>query len=71
MTTPRMLENKQRWDKLGLAIDRVQFITELEQVRTIRNDVMHFNPDGILPEDLEVLRRFAKFLQNLATIGVI
>jgi predicted transcriptional regulator len=42
----------------------------MDKVREIRNDVMHFDPDGILPTDLERLRDFANFLQRLQTIGV-
>jgi hypothetical protein len=42
----------------------------LDQVRDIRNDVMHFDPDGIPPDDLERLREFARFLQRLQSIGV-
>jgi hypothetical protein len=42
----------------------------LNKVREIRNDVMHFDPDGIPPADLEQLRDFAHFLQRLQIIGV-
>jgi hypothetical protein len=31
---------------------------------------MHFEPDGIAPDDMEVLRDFARFLQRLKTIGI-
>lgn len=65
-----LLENKERWSMLGLQIDRVTFVKNLEQVRNIRNDVMHFDPDPIAPEDLETLRDLAGFLQDLQTIGV-
>jgi hypothetical protein len=66
----RLLEDPERWKKLGLEIDRVTFCKTLDRVREIRNDVMHFDPDGIPPPDLDRLREFAGFLQKLQAIGV-
>lgn len=65
----RLLENPDYWDKLDLAIDRKMFVNQLDEVRRIRNDVMHFDPDGLPDEDLAELRRFARFLQKLHEIG--
>ncbi len=64
----RLLENEARWNKVDISLDRKTFCDGLDSVRKIRNDVMHFDPDGILPVDLEQLRDFAKFLQRLQTI---
>jgi hypothetical protein len=61
----RLLQNPDRWQKLGLNIDRATFVKDLESVNRIRNDVMHFDPDGISPNDLDDLRKTAKFLQQL------
>jgi len=61
----RLLENPARWEKLGVPIDRKAFVAELERVRSIRNDVMHFDPDPVAPEDLGILRKFARFLGDL------
>lgn len=66
----RLLERPDRWNKLNLPIDRVTFCKQLDRVRDIRNDVMHFDPDGIPPDDLQRLREFASFLQRLQGIGV-
>lgn len=66
----RLLENPDRWTKLDLAIDRATFCKQLDRVREIRNDVMHFDPDGISPDDLGTLREFTRFLQQLQNIGV-
>ncbi len=66
----RLLEEPARWDRLNLNIDRGVFIQLLDKVRKIRNDVMHFDPDGIPDDDLLVLRDFAQFLRTLQTIGV-
>src|SRR3989442_1393915 len=35
-------------------LDRVQFIAWLEQVRDIRNDMMHFDPDPLSEEGLRM-----------------
>lgn len=67
----RLLENTERWNRLELSIDRVQFCKELDDVRQIRNDVMHFDPDELRPEDIDKLRRFVRLMQELAKVGVI
>lgn len=64
----RLLESEERWQKLGLKIDRRRFIEQLKRIRDIRNDVMHFDPDGITPEELEDLRRFSDFLERLQRV---
>jgi CBS domain-containing protein len=64
----RLLENPDRWAKLNLLIDRAIFIEELNKVRQIRNDVMHFDPDPLGQEDTTRLREFVQFLQRLDEI---
>lgn len=64
----RLLENEGRWQKLGLKSDRRTFIEQLKRIRDIRNDVMHFDPDGITPEELGDLRRFSDFLERLQRV---
>jgi hypothetical protein len=61
----RLLENPKHWDKLTLKIDKKMFVEELKRIGRIRNDVMHFDPDGPSPEDLTTLRKFARFLSDL------
>lgn len=39
-----ILTNRDNWDRVGLAFDRVAAITNLHEVNKIRNDVMHFRP---------------------------
>lgn len=65
----RLLEEPERWSQLNLKIDRVLFVKMLDKVRDVRNDVMHFDPDGIPESDLYVLRDFARFLRNLQYVG--
>jgi hypothetical protein len=53
--------------QLGVHIDRVMFCDQLDLIREIRNDVMHFKLD-IKSEDLDSLRNFAGFLKTLDQI---
>ena len=62
----RLLENPASWSKLGLEIDRREFIKRLEKIRGIRNEVMHFSPDDDAAENVEVLEKTALFLRKLA-----
>lgn len=43
----RLIENDKNWSKLKLHTDRKDFLSAVEKVHQIRNDVMHFDPDGI------------------------
>ena len=61
----RLLQNPKHWATFAIQIDRKTFTDELRKVGEIRNDVMHFHPDGVAPEDLARLRKFARFLSEL------
>ncbi|HJT65216.1 MAG TPA: CBS domain-containing protein [Pyrinomonadaceae bacterium] len=63
----RLLENPERWSALKLNIDRGTFVKHLNEVRDIRNDIMHFDPDGTAPSELEKLRQFVRLLDALGT----
>jgi CBS domain-containing protein len=41
----RVLQNQAIWESLGWPLDRVIFTRRLAELREVRNDVMHFNPD--------------------------
>lgn len=64
----RLLENPTNWGKLGLGIERSLFIHQLNEVREIRNDVMHFNPEGIEENDMATLRQFDSFLRSVIEV---
>lgn len=64
----RLLEKPERWDQFGLAIDRVSFCKDLDNIRQVRNDVMHFDSDGVLPKELDSLRDFKNFLHQVQNI---
>jgi CBS domain-containing protein len=65
----RLLENPKSWSKLDNHIDRLTFVRDLEAVRKIRNDAMHFDPEGIGDDALMTLRRFLFFLERLHEIS--
>ena len=65
----RLLENPTFWDKTRLTVDRGIFVRELDKVRRIRNDVMHFDPDGITHDDHQLLLHFMQFLHELQSIS--
>ena len=67
----RLIENEKGWAKLKIEIDRLEFVNKLNLVRQLRNDVMHFDPDGLKPEDIHFLREFAQFLKRLRDVGAI
>ena len=62
----RLMENPENWEGMNLNIDRSTFIKRLDEIRRIRNDVMHFHPDGISETDLDILRQTSSFLENLS-----
>ncbi len=65
----RLLTDRKTWAKLGLKIDQKTFTQYLEDVRRIRNDVMHFDPEGIAPDDMKKLRSMVAFLRQLRSLG--
>jgi hypothetical protein len=67
----RLIEQETNWTKLKVEIDRVTFVKQLNRVRDIRNDVMHFDPDGLEDDDLKFLREFAQFLKRLRDVGAV
>jgi predicted transcriptional regulator len=60
-----LLQKPQAWNRLQLELNQKRFVADLDEVRTIRNDVMHFNPDPILPAELDALRNFVGYLRQL------
>jgi CBS domain-containing protein len=61
----RLLQRPQVWHRLSLNIDQASLTIQLEEVRQIRNDVMHFDPDPMTTKQLDALKNAAKFMQQL------
>lgn len=62
----RVLERDELWKSLQVPLDRALFIKAFDQIRETRNDVMHFNADGVSTEQLQQLRNFATFLRTIS-----
>lgn len=65
-----LAESLQRAETAADATQKKTCMEKFENVRRIRNDVMHFDPDGIPERDLQAIREFARFLQRLQIINV-
>lgn len=64
----KLLENPVTFEKIQIPVDRKILIKRLDQVREIRNQVMHFSPDDPVSENEEkqkTLRDIASFLRML------
>lgn len=61
----RIFEREENWEKLGFVACRRTFCKELDEVRKLRNEIMHFHPDVIDDGDFEPLRRFSRLLEQL------
>lgn len=61
----RLLQKPENWIRLNLALDRNEFLRHLEQVRDIRNDIVHLDLDSFEVEELRALRNFLKLLKQI------
>ena len=65
----RLLEKPDHWSRLNLHVDRKAFIKQLKEAGRIRNEVMHFNPEGLEPKDTTILQDVVRLLRAIARIG--
>ena len=61
----RLFQDDKNWKKIQIKTDKNDFIGFLDCVRLIRNDVMHFDPDGIDSKRLNDLRNMTRYLESL------
>ena len=61
----RLFQHPQIWAKLDLKTDGGVLTALLEDVRLIRNDVMHFDPDPMTVDELSTFKRAVRFMQEL------
>ncbi len=62
----QVLAHPEKWNQLGLPLDRVTFIKRLNELREIRNNIMHFNPDSVPLGAVDKLRHVIKILRRYA-----
>jgi CBS domain-containing protein len=60
----RVLEKPDNWKKLGWPLERSIVIKRLGELREIRNDIMHFNPDPVPLDAVDKLRNFTRLLRS-------
>lgn len=66
-----IIEKEEFWKLLNLPLDKSLFVNSIDNIRKIRNSVMHFHLDNNSAEDeeqLKQLRKIAKFLQDFYRI---
>ena len=63
----RLLEAPDSWEKLNWPANRSVFVRSLDEVREIRNEVMHFSPDPLEEAQMDLLRTFNKWLEHLTS----
>jgi CBS domain-containing protein len=56
--------NPGNWGDLKWPLDRVAFAKRLEEIRVIRNDITHFNPDPVPEGAVEKLRHMIRLLRQ-------
>jgi len=60
------LRADENWAALGWGgVDRAQFVAQLDRVRTIRNQIAHFDEQPLSPQQLEELYQFSGLLKQL------
>ncbi|WP_181548931.1 hypothetical protein [Micromonospora saelicesensis] len=59
-----VLDNPDCWQQLDWPLDRRVFIKRLDQLRKVRNNVMHFNPDPVRHTDVDKLRHFLDLIRR-------
>jgi hypothetical protein len=58
------MQRPEVWARLEIKIDKDEVISRLLEVRDIRNDVMHFDPEPLTPEEKQKLNRMEAFLRQ-------
>lgn len=59
----RTLQNPDAWERLNTNLDRAHFCARLGMLREIRNDIMHFNPEDIPANTVDMLRNLLRMIR--------
>lgn len=60
-----LMRKGNNWEKIKIPLDKDEFTKKLNDVREIRNDVMHFSADNLDPEQQNTLKLTAQFLKEI------
>lgn len=63
----QVLRNKEAWKKIAWPVSRAIFVDRLDEIRKFRNQMMHFNPDGVPAEDIALLQAAIELLKTVPT----
>ncbi|NEB39919.1 CBS domain-containing protein [Streptomyces sp. SID14515] len=63
----RVLSNQDQWDKLGWPLDRKSFTAHLDELRAVRNELMHFNDKDKVGDD--AVPKLRHMIELLRTYG--
>ena len=66
----RFIGAPDNWTKLKWPFDRSEFIKALDEIRAIRNEVMHFSPDPLSETQDVALLNFVKWLRVIPAEGL-
>ena len=61
----QLLRKGNNWEKINLPLDKDEFCKKLEEVRDIRNEVMHFSSDQIESKQEKTLKQIAQFFKEV------
>lgn len=64
-----LLRRSGNFERLGLPIDAHSFLKQLDRVREIRNDIMHFQPDELEGDAIATLANTLRFFHQLHIRG--
>lgn len=59
-----VLQNREKWAALNWPLDRSYFIERLTELREVRNDIMHFNPDPLPEGVVAKIRNMIRLLKE-------
>ncbi|MGI9128055.1 MAG: CBS domain-containing protein [Roseomonas sp.] len=65
----RIFQKEANWARLKFSADRKTFCDQLDEVRKMRNEIMHFHLDEVDDEESEPIRRFARLLDQLERLS--
>jgi CBS domain-containing protein len=61
----RLLERDEAWARVGLTLPKKLFLERLGEVRKVRNNIMHFDPEGATSSDHAILHKFLELMYSL------
>lgn len=66
----RIFQNEQSWNRFNWKIDRNVFCTQLGHIRSIRNSIVHDDPEGLNESEKKIVTQFSTLLHRLHVLGM-